>query len=377
MSAIAKLVKVYHMFILNDMRTVNSIFSFLAAAVFAVACSGNIDDASLPELSVSDTEIDLATETQAVFTVTYNGVDVTSESVIYSVLSTIELQGNVYTPENEGEVQFYAVYNELESNRVTVNTINTAVQVESKYDRHVSVIEFTGAWCINCPEGYDKMMGVLSKPSMAKYKENIHICAFHSDLEGDDDLAIPETQDVFNLFDDLAYPSFTTDLRVSGILTSEGISDFQPSLIASFEEFTPHCGVAVSSVLAGGKADVTVKVASEKTSAYRVVVLVVEDKIKSMQKTPLYSEGQADYLHRHVVRKVVTDYSGTFTGEKLTSDGIIAAGNEASDTWSFDLDGQWVPENTEIYALVLDENGYVNNMNLCEIDGGDSGYALK
>ena len=153
MSAIAKLVKVYHMFILNDMRTVNKIFSFLAAAVFAVACSGNIDDASLPELSVSDTEIDLATETQAVFTVTYNGVDVTSESVIYSVLSTIELQGNVYTPENEGEVQFYAVYNELESNRVTVNTINTAVQVESKYDRHVSVIEFTGAWCINCPEG--------------------------------------------------------------------------------------------------------------------------------------------------------------------------------------------------------------------------------
>jgi hypothetical protein len=41
------------------------------------------------------------------------------------------------------------------------------------------------------------------------------------------------------------------------------------------------------------------------------------------------------------------------------------------------VDKRWVLENTQIYALALDQNGYVNNMNVCAFDGGDSGYDLK
>lgn len=362
---------------LNKMKILKNIFVALSAAVL-LSCSGNVDDSSLPVLKAGDVEIDLASETRTEFTVTYNGADVTGESVISS--PTAEVKGNVFMPQQEGTYTFVAEYSGRLSNEVTVNVIDSAPEyVESKYDRHVCVIEFTGAWCINCPEGYDKMMGVLSKPSMAKYKENIHICAFHSDLEGTDTLAIPATQDVFKLFDGLAYPSFATDLRESGVLTSEGISLFQPSIMASFNDYPAHCGVAVSSTLNpdGTEAEVTARVMSEKTSDYRVVILVVQDRIKGWQKTPMFSEGQPDYNHSHVVRKVVTSYTGTFTGEKLTDDGRIAAGSEASKTWTVDIDSRWVLENTEIYAIVLDKDGYVNNMNVCHIDGGDSGYDLK
>ena len=362
---------------LNKMKILKNTFAALSAAVL-LSCSGNVDDTSLPVLKAGDVEIDLASETRTEFTVTYNGADVTGESVISS--PTAEVKGNVFMPQQEGTYTFVAEYSGRLSNEVTVNVIDSAPEyVESKYDRHVCVIEFTGAWCINCPEGYDKMMGVLSKPSMAKYKENIHICAFHSDLEGTDTLAIPATQDVFKLFDGLAYPSFATDLRESGVLTSEGISLFQPSIMASFSDCPAHCGVAVSSTLNpdGTEAEVTARVMSEKTSDYRVVILVVQDRIKGWQKTPMFSEGQPDYNHSHVVRKVVTSYSGTFTGEKLTDDGRIAAGSEASKTWTVDIDSRWVLENTEIYAIVLDKDGYVNNMNVCHIDGGDSGYDLK
>ncbi|MBQ8810122.1 MAG: Omp28-related outer membrane protein [Bacteroidales bacterium] len=359
------------------MKILKNTFAALSAAVL-LSCSGNVDDTSLPVLKAGDVEIDLASETRTEFTVTYNGADVTGESVISS--PTAEVMGNVFMPQQEGTYTFVAEYSGRLSNEVTVNVIDSAPEyVESKYDRHVCVIEFTGAWCINCPEGYDKMMGVLSKPSMAKYKENIHICAFHSDLEGTDTLAIPATQDVFKLFDGLAYPSFATDLRESGVLTSEGISLFQPSIMASFNDCPAHCGVAVSSTLNpdGTEAEVTARVMSEKTSDYRVVILVVQDRIKGWQKTPMFSEGQPDYNHSHVVRKVVTSYSGTFTGEKLTDDGRIAAGSEASKTWTVDIDSRWVLENTEVYAIVLDKDGYVNNMNVCHIDGGDSGYDLK
>lgn len=356
------------------MKLFRYIIAFACSAA-VISCTGNVDDSSLPVLEVSDSEIDLAGETEAVFTVTYNGVDVTADSQIIS--SAEGLTGSVFAPVAEGSATFYAEYNGMQSNQVTVNVINSNVKVESKYDRHVSVFEFTGAWCVNCPEGYDKMMGTLSKPSLAKYKENIHICAFHSNLEGHDELAIPQTQDVFGLFKSLAYPSFATDLRDSGVLTSDGIGLFQPSLMASFNEYTPHCGVAVSSVVDGGNADVTVTVDSEKTDEYRVVVLVVEDGIMAPQKSPNFPEGQKDYIHRHVVRKVVSSYSGTFTGEKITSDGQIPAGEQASKTWTVEIDSNWSLEKTEIYALAIDRNGYVNNMNLCSINGGDSGFDFK
>jgi hypothetical protein len=74
---------------------------------------------------------------------------------------------------------------------------------------------------------------------------------------------------------------------------------------------------------------------------------------------------------------VVTSYVKTFAGEKITEDGKITAGDEASKTWTVAVDPEWVLENTEIYAIVQDESGMVNNMNLCPVDGGDSGYMLK
>jgi hypothetical protein len=73
----------------------------------------------------------------------------------------------------------------------------------------------------------------------------------------------------------------------------------------------------------------------------------------------------------------VTEYAGTFTGEKITDDGKIAAGAEAEKSWTVPVDKRWVIENTQVYAMALDKDGFVNNMNVCALDGGDSGYDMK
>lgn len=344
------------------------------AALFS--CSGNIDDSSLPVLEVSDAEIDLSTETQAVFTVKYNGMDITADA---SIISDAEgLEGNVYTPSEPCTATFKAVYNGLESNEVTVTVINTEVKIESKYNRHALVAEFTGASCAFCPEGYDNMSMQLSKPKMAKYKPYLHICAFHSEEMGQDSLAIEATMDLKNTFSGLDLPSYTIDFRDAGGLNTDGLAGFNTAIEASFNDYTPHCGVAVSSVLSADRksAEIQVKVASELTSEYRVVVLVVQDKIVGYQKHGTYGELD-DYTHKHVVRQVVTQYVGRFAGEKITADGKIAAGEEASKSWTVAVDKRWALENTEVYALAIDSNGYVNNMNVCAIDGGDSGYDFK
>ena len=361
------------------MKYFRYIFAFIAAA-FVCACSGNVDDSSLPVLTASMDEADLAKGEMVTFTVTYNGQDVTSEAVISDALSAApsRLPAPEFTPEKEGTYLFVAEYNGKLSNTLTVNVINTDVKVESKFDRHVLVAEFTGASCAFCPAGYDNMMLQFSKPAMAAYKSNVHICAFHSEEMGQDSLAINATQDIKGMFAGLALPSYTIDLRDAGGLDTDGLAGFNTALKAAFKEHTPHCGVAVSSTLSDGgrSAEVQVKVTSELTSQYRVVVLVVQDKIVGYQKHGTYGELD-DYIHKHVVRQVVTSYTGTFTGEKLTDDGKIAAGTEVSKKWNVDVDRRWVLENTEIYALVLDADGYVNNMNVCHIDGGDSGYDLK
>lgn len=365
------------------MKTIKNILILMAFLPALFACSGTVDAEALPVLAADRTELDIANADKAVLTVTYNGQDVTSSSVIYYAgagsTSYTPLEGNVFAPQQEGEYTLYAEYLDKTSAQIKINVKNTEVKTESKFDRHVCVVEFTGAWCINCPEGYSKMMGILSKPTLAKYKENIHICAFHSDVEGKDSLAVAQTQDLFKLFDGLAYPSFATDLRDSGVLTSDGISNFQPSLMTSFNEYPAHCGVAVSSVLneEGTEAKVTVKLESELTSRYRVVILVVQNNIKGYQKTPEYQDGQDNYNHAHVVRKVVTSYKDTFTGEKLTEDGVVESGNVVAKEWTVEIDRRWVLENTEIYAIALDADGYVNNMNVCSISGGDSGFDLK
>ena len=370
--------KMFHIHILSNMKIRTIASAALAALTVLYSCSGNVDTASLPVLQASDTEVDLASETEVTFTVTYNGDDVTSSSEIFASIPTEELDGSVFRPLNTGTVVFYAKYNGLNSNEVTVNVIDSDPDIESRYRKHTCVMEFTGASCAFCPAGYDNMMLQLSKPAFAKYKEQIHICAFHSEEMGVDSLAIPATMDVKGMFKGLDLPSFAIDMRDAGGLNSDGISSFNTALKASLEEHQAYCGVAVSSVLGtdGKTADVTVKVASGYTAEYRVVLLVVQTGIVGYQKHGTYGELDA-YTHNHVVRRVVTEYTNTFTGEKLTADGKIAAGDEKSKTWTIALADEWVLENTEIYALVLGPDGYVNNMNVCHIDGGSSDYDLK
>ncbi len=381
MSTNARLAGTYRIYMQINMKFIKIIFSFIATAAVALGCSGTVDDSTLPVLAASAAEVDLAVGGSVEFTVTYGGDDVTAEAVVFMGGSTVP---DVFIPAETGSYEFYAEYDGKQSNAVTVDVINTAQRVESKYEKHVLIIEFTGAWCTFCPAGYDRMMMTLQGPSMSRHKDRIHISAFHSNSTGSDAMAIPATEDVFDLFrkDGIEFPSFVCDLRYAGNLNQEGISYFKESLTAALNDDSVHCGVAVSSSVneAGTGAAVTVKVVSEQTSDYRVVLLVVEDKVKcpeTPQKSPTYPNGNPNHVHGHVVRQVATSYKGTFTGETITETGRIKAGEEASKTWNVEIDSKWKIEDTYIYALVIDKDGYVNNMNVCHIENGNSDYNLK
>lgn len=353
------------------MKRISSILYSLFAAVL-VACTGNVDDSILPILKAEPETIDLAIESEVRLIVTFNGTDVTSESEITGENAVVT--DGIFVPRETGKYTFTAKYAGLESKPVEVNVTNSKPEVQSVFNKHVSVIEFTGAWCTNCPAGYRSMEQYFNLTPA--YKEKSHIVAFHTNDEGTDDLAIEATGDIHKAFKNgtLGYPSYVVDLRDCGHLNMEEFQQFTKSVKESFASYH-YCGVAVSSVLDGAEAEVTVKVTSEFTTSYRVIVIVVEDKIRYYQKDGMMTD--EDYVHRHVARKVVTEYGDIFAGEQITEDGMIAAGAEAQKTWKVAVDPEWNLENVEIYALVQDATGEVNNMNVCAIDGGDSEYDYK
>lgn len=364
------------------MSSLRNIAIALMASVALLACSGQKDSGALPALRADKTVIDLASHDKITFKVTLDGSDVTAESIISN--GTDQLSGGVFLPQESGLYTFTADYDGRVSEPVTVKVYNSKPQVESQFMKHVCVTEFTGAWCINCPEGYDDMWGILSKPTMKKYQDRIEFLAFHSNVEGTDSLAISATADVKGLFPAAnAFPSFAVDFRKqsSGLLTGTGLTLFSDSIVESFdnEKHPVCCGVSLSSTVSadGKKAEVTVKVKTDYTNPYSLVLLIIQSRIKGYQKTELYPEGTGDYIHNHVVRKVVTSYAGKFSGEDITEGGFIKAGEEAVKTFLVDIDSKWVLENTQVCALVMDCNDEVNNLNACPIVGGNSDYDYK
>ena len=131
-----------------------------------------------------------------------------------------------------------------------------------------------------------------------------------------------------------------------------------------------HCGVAISSEVKSATAvSVTVRILSEKTTDYYLAVYVVEDGIKGYQKDG--SIEYDDYYHSFVARKLL---SRSIYGDNL---GRIQAEDEKTVTYDVAVDAEWNLAKTYIYVLAMDVNGYVNNMQVCLLDGGSVDFEYK
>lgn len=337
-----------------------------AAAAVSFSCAGPAaeDDPVKVVLTMDKSEIAADGKDAVTFTVTRGSEDCTSDAEI--IVNGKVIVGRTYTTAVPGTYVCSAAIDGMRSEEVSFEALTMTVE-NSRYEKHVALWEFTGAWCTMCPSGYSTMNFILSRDEA--YSRTVHMMAFHSNSSGDDVLAIPETDEIQSHFDiaALGFPSFMMDMYKSGGLAEA--TEFRNALEDVFAGNTPHCGVAVSSVIEGASAKVTVKVASELAMSYRVAVFVVEDHIKAPQKDGMLSHDEYD--HRHVVRKVV---SSSFLGDRLAT---LAAGEEAVKEYEIELDQNWDLANTSVYALAISSREFVNNMNICPIDGGDSDYNLK
>lgn len=351
-------------------KTVLRLCALCLCAVGA-ACTGNTDDSEvLTEtltLNASAASITADGSDAVVFTVLDGSADVTSAATIRCLTDGSVLSGGRFTTETAGSYLFQAEYEGRTSAKKTVEAVEPLAA--SRFERKVCVMEFTGTWCAECPKGYTYLNWLIGY--YEKYADDVCMMALHDNTQGNDPMGLAVTGEICTAFNLSGYPSFLTDLRDCGLL-NDAREKIRESFDRSFDEYPAHCGVAVSSTCADGKASVAAKIWPETSGSYRVAVYVVENNIKSTERGSAYQQNDGgtyrDYTHNHVVRQLV---SVSYKGDSL---GTLNADAETVKEYEIDLSDEWDLANTFVYVLAIDGDGYVNNMNYCAIDGGDADY---
>ncbi len=323
-------------------------------ALCAAGCSGTVDDEyDQRELVLkADVEEIVADGKSSVnFTVLYGDEDVTDAASVKCVTDNTDLKGDSFVSEAVGSFVFKAFYKKAESEEV-------AVRANTRFKRRVCVMEFTGSWCSQCPAGAATLDFLVSRT----YKGQAFAMAFHNE----DVFSIPIEKEFKKLFNIDAYPAYVTDMREVGSLNGGGCSD---SIETSLYESETHSSVSLTCGYdaVSGKVSVDSKVFSEKDAQYSLAAYIIEDMVKGEQ-TIGTGAVEKDYTHRHVVRAML---SSSLHGDAL---GNIAAGKEMKKSYEFPVDKAWNAENLSVAVLVLDENGEVNNMAVCSVNGDAMEY---
>ena len=328
-----------------------------------ISCSGNSDDSEQTEVILSVDKNTLTADGKDIitFTVMHAGIDVTADAIIRSVMDGQTLDGNTFSTSKAGTYAFEASYGKYVSKLITVVAQSTSGTV-SNFVRRICAMEFTGTWCAMCPAGMTRLNYLIS----SSYEGIVYLMSFHVDGTSADPMTIEQSSILSRKFAISGYPSCVVDMRGTMGL-SENYSVMRAIFNESLEKYPAHCGVAISSVYneVDSEAKVTVKVTSEKTADYRLVLYVVENGLKYQQND---GGNYRDYTHNHVVRKLL---SASVEGDKL---GQIAEDKEEVKEYTVALDDTWKAENLSFYALVMDENGYVNNLAVCEAINGNADY---
>lgn len=340
------------------MRIFQRIAVLLALLVGLASCHGRSDEGEVKlTLVPSATSIVADGEQSVTFTVHWGANIVTTEAQI-NLVSHPDMvwDGVTFTTEEPGEYIFKATYQNSDSEEVMVTATEPVGEHISRFERHVCIMELTGAWCANCPEGYRSLKGLLSAPSR---KNKVHVMALHDGTGGTDPMALTLTNTIDAFFKVGAFPGYVTDMRESGLLSADGIMNLAPSIDTSFDEWPAHCDVKVATSLSDRALSVDVSLFAELAGEYAVSVWLLEDGVVGPQK-----DGSIDYTdwnHEHVVRALLNE---NWKGDPL---GTLSAEKESAKSYNYTLPAEWNVEKLSIVALAIDNNGYVNNVAVCPV----------
>jgi len=225
----------------------------------------------------------------------------------------------------------------------TVDTTGTPV-------RHILMEEFTGAGCVNCPQGAQVIESLINTYGTRIIAVSIHTGFFANPLATSMyDFRIPEGAELDALIGPVtAYPSASINRKLfPGENSRVTNSTTWAGYVASELEIDPVVGIDVVNVYDSNTRELEVTVSSTFTETVTadlaLSVMITENNIVDAQ---LDNTGLIPmYTHKHVLREMLTSPNGApMTG--------VASSETIVQTFSFTLPADWVDSNCHVVAFV-------------------------
>lgn len=220
-------------------------------------------------------------------------------------------------------------------------------------DQKLIIEEFTGVQCVNCPQGSDEIASFVAAYPGKVIPVSLHAGYFATPVPGKSTQDF-RTADADFLYDYIGpapfYPSAVFNRKVftnsdlvynqpswAGIVQKvlESNSKYGLSLQTSFNETNRELTVTISGI---AKEDINDNILAH--------VMITESNIVEWQKYPNAQGFIPDYVHKHVLRGIVSN----FTGDKVATN--PTAKQEFSKTYKYTVPDNWVAENCEVVGFI-------------------------
>lgn len=372
----------------------SNLFKYIAASFSAMAlfaCSGTIDPEAgkdetpqgdpmkeVPEgtlrIFADKTEISADGNEEVTFTVMFGSQDVSNARTIQLIREFngeqkyMSYGANKFSTVAAGTYKFTAKYyyegNHFTDNSVEIEAKQFFTGEEKNYKRQYFGTLFTSTGCNSCP---------LAANGLKKLQEanpgEIIIAAFHADMTMPDPMTIAQTYDLKNVLGGFSgLPAFFWNMRKESYT---GGAVFTESFSEEKARYQTYSGVAINTSYdkSTSKLDVEVGVTSNVSTAFRYMVVLVEDNIPAVDEYEQNGQNSS-YIHYNVVRDVLTSIN-TY-GDKMNDNLPLTVGVEVKAKKSATLAAGWNADNMRVIAVALTsaDGGYTwsaNNVAECKL----------
>ena len=317
--------------------TMRRLFYIAAILLAAVSCIGQKDDPVSIVMTSDRSEVNVTAGESAVFSVLFNGEDVTEFAEIIFVSGTTaepSLAGNVFTPSEEGSWTFAAYYDGYESEPLTVSAF--VVQEEGKeFFRRSLVLDFTATWCVNCP----RMEAAFAAAMEARPGRLVPVSVHFVDA-----YAVPDGTALVSKFGVSEYPTAVIDMDPSSAFTTTSSDLLLSGVDKLLETRQLAGGIRMDSSSEGA---VNVEITAVEEGDYTINVMLLKDGEIAPQ-----TGGETNHVHNNILR------------QHLKGESVHLGEGEIAST-SFSLT---VPSGDGFKVVAFMEKGViVNNLTQCRV----------
>lgn len=213
--------------------------------------------------------------------------------------------------------------------------------------RKVLIEDFTGQMCVNCPNATDEIHHLQETFG----EDNVIAVGIHSGPLGFK--GNKRNVGLATELGDTYYYNWGLDHQPVGMVNRESPTDYpawQGQVMRLITQTSP-LSLAIGNEYDEATRTVTIKVDAEGTTGTttgKIQLWLIEDGITAMQRMP-NGQFEMEYVHNHVLRAAVNGDWGT--------DFTIREGENKTQTFTYQLDEKWIPENVSVVVFVYTGSG--------------------